>query len=393
MLEAIASNGLPQQSQSTQGIPPQRIFQSSPSLSIIIPGYNEAAVLEDNLTLLYHYMEGLSQQFDWELIVVNDGSRDETGLLAEAFAATHPRVRVVHHRHNQGLGQALRTGFSLSEGDYVITLDLDLSYAPDHIERLVQRMQQTGAKVVVASPYMRGGKVSNVPGFRLGLSVWANRFLSLMSKGQIATLTGMVRAYDGEFVRSLHPRAMGMDINPEVLHKARLLNARVDEIPAHLHWRSPEEQARSRAARPNPPAAKASPAARRRSSMRILRQIWAVVFYGFLFRPVLFFLLPSVLCLGLGLYSGSWAVIHSWTQYQRLVQIAPNPDPTEAVAQAFQHAPHTFVIGGLLMTLGVQLFSLAVLSTQSKYYFEEIFYLGTSIHRSNQSSEPNSGDR
>ena len=355
-----------------------------PLVSLVTPAYNEAAILEENLTLLCHHMAQLEQEFRWEVVIVNDGSRDETAQLADAFARRVPQVRVVHHLHNSGLGQALRTGFEHSQGDYVVTLDLDLSYSPEHIETLVRRMQKTGAQVVVASPYMAGGKVSNVPTFRRLLSVWANRFLSLADKGEIATLTGMVRAYDRNFVDSLHPRSMGMDINPEILHKAKLLNERVDEVPAHLHWRTPPASAQSQAT-----LASAVKPARRKSSMKILRHTWSIFFYGFLFRPVMFFFLPSLLFLGLGLYSASWAAIHSLTAYQELTAAAtPVLDPTVAVATAYQQAPHTFIIGGVLLMLGVQLFSLAVLAVQNKYYFEELFYLGTSIHRANRQASP-----
>ncbi len=351
-----------------------------PLVSLVTPAYNEAAILEENLTLLCHHMAQLEKEFRWEVVIINDGSRDDTAQLADAFARRMPQVRVVHHLHNSGLGQALRTGFEHSQGDYIVTLDLDLSYSPEHIETLVRRMQKTGAQVVVASPYMSGGKVSNVPTFRRLLSVWANRFLSLADKGEISTLTGMVRAYDRNFVDSLHPRSMGMDINPEILHKAKLLNERVDEVPAHLHWRTSPAAPRSQVkAKPvgKPP--------RRKSSMKILRHTWSIFFYGFLFRPVMFFFLPSLLFLGLGLYSASWAAIHSWTAYQALISAAtPVLDPTVAVAMAYQQAPHTFIIGGVLLMLGVQLFSLAVLAVQSKYYFEELFYLGTSVHRANQ---------
>jgi len=355
-----------------------------PLVSLVAPAYNEAAILETNLILLCQHMAQLEEEFRWEIVIVNDGSRDQTAQLADAFAHDIPQVKVVHHLHNSGLGQALRTGFKHSHGDYVVTLDLDLSYSPEHIEALVRRMQKTGAQVVVASPYMPGGRVSNVPTFRRLLSVWANRFLSLADKHEISTLTGMVRAYDRRFVENLHPRSMGMDINPEILHKAKLLNERVDEIPAHLHWRSPPTPKIGRNLEPVQAGASArSP--RRKSSMKILRHTWSIFFYGFLLRPVMFFFLPSLLFLGLGLYSASWAVIHSWTAYQGLLAAAtPVLDPTVAVATAYQQAPHTFIIAGVLLMLGVQLFSLAVLAVQNKYYFEELFYLGTSINRVNR---------
>jgi glycosyltransferase involved in cell wall biosynthesis len=352
-----------------------------PLVSLLIPAYNEAAILENNLQVLCDYMQHL-EGYRWEVVLVNDGSRDQTATLADAFASRHPNVNVVHHFVNMGLGQALRTGFEHCQGDYVVTLDLDLSYAPEHIERLLTKIRQTRAKVVVTSPYMKGGKVSNVPELRRLLSVWANRFLSVAAKRNVATLTGMVRVYDAKFLDSVNLRSSGMEVNPEVIHKAMLMQERIEEIPAHLSWRQAALQSATQSARASrlsePPAPKAD---RRKSSMKILRHTWAIFYYGFVFRPVMFFIIPSLFFLVLAIYSIAWVFIHSWNSYRQLAQANPFPDPTEAVAMAFQQAPHTFVIGGMMLMLAIQLFSLGILAMQSKRYFEEIYYLGSSIYR------------
>lgn len=338
-------------------------------VSLLVPAFNEAAIIEQNLSTLAHYMQTLYGDRAWEIVVVNDGSSDNTADLAEAIAARIPNLRVVHHLVNQGLGGALRTGVRECQGRYIVTLDLDLSYAPEHIERLLDRIQETHAKIVVASPYMRGGKVSNVPWLRRELSVWANRFLCLASKNSVTTLTGLVRVYDADFLKSLALKSPGMEINPEILHKAALMHEPVDEIPAHLCWSTRR-------------AASAATQTPRRSSMKILRHTWSIAFFGFLFRPVMFFLIPSLAFFLLAFYSLTWFLIHSWNQYQVLAQTVNFPDPTEAVAAAFQQAPHTFVMGGMFLMLAIQLFSLGILSMQNKRYFEEVFYLGSSISRS-----------
>ncbi|MDX2240343.1 MAG: glycosyltransferase family 2 protein [Leptolyngbyaceae cyanobacterium bins.302] len=341
--------------------------QQKAFVSLVTPAYNEALILEKNLAVLCSYMESLESEYDWEVIVINDGSRDSTGECAEAFAKTHPGVRVIHHLQNCGVGQALKTGFEHSRGDYIITLDLDLSYSPEHIELLMHKIRETGAKVVVSSPYTKGGKVSNVPWLRWVLSLWANRFLSFASKSDLSTLTSMVRVYDANFVHSLNLRSMGMEINPEVLHKAKLLEAKIAEVPAHLKWHSQKAQPKSK---------------RRKSSMRILKHTWAIFFFGFLFRPVMFFILPSLMFFLISCYANAWVIIHCWNQYRLLGLHTPFVD--QAVAAAFQQSPHTFIIGGMSLMLAIQLFSLGVLSVQNKRYFEEVFYLGTSIYKSTQ---------
>jgi glycosyltransferase involved in cell wall biosynthesis len=348
--------------------------QSKPLVSLIVPAYNEAVILEHNLGILCDYMKSLESEYRWEIIVVNDGSMDDTGERAEAFAHNRENIRVLHHLVNFGLGQALKFAFNKSLGDYVVTIDLDLSYSPDHIERMLTKIRETKAKIVVASPYMRGGKVSNVPWKRKVLSIWANRFLSASSHGDLTTLTGLVRAYDGKFLRSLNLRAMSMDINPEIIYKARMLRAKIEEIPAHLCWH--DDKPVKRGKKP-----------KRKSSMKILRQIWAVAFTGFIFRPVMFFFIPGFILFFLSMYANTWVLIRCFAQYQKLAQFATFPDPTEAVAAAFYEAPHTFIIGGITLIIAIQLMSLGILAMQSKSYFEEIFYLGTAVYKSTKENQ------
>ena len=72
--------------------------------------------------------------------MVDDGSTDETGAIADVFAKTHTGVIVLHHKVNFRLGQALQYAFGQSKGDYVVTFDSDLSYSVDHIGRLLDAL-------------------------------------------------------------------------------------------------------------------------------------------------------------------------------------------------------------------------------------------------------------
>ena len=66
-----------------------------PTISLVIPAYNEETILSKNLSTIYEYMENLEGNYSWEIIIVNDGSHDNTGPLADQFAASHDRVRVI----------------------------------------------------------------------------------------------------------------------------------------------------------------------------------------------------------------------------------------------------------------------------------------------------------
>jgi glycosyltransferase involved in cell wall biosynthesis len=343
----------------------QGLGPKTPLVSLVLPVYNESAILEKTLNALIAYTKSLGPQYEWELIVIDDGSTDATGHIAEAFARQHSEVIVLHHHVNFGLGQALRYAFSRCRGDYVVTLDSDLSYAPEHIRSLLETISKTKSKVVIASPYMPRGKVSNVPWARKLLSLWANRFLSVTAKGSLCTLTGLVRAYDGRFLRSLNLKSLGMEINAEILYKAMLLGARVEEIPAHLIW----------------PAQEGAP---RRSSMRVYRHTMSMLLSGFLFRPMMFFIIPGLSLLVAAAYVNLRMAIHFLAQYQNLPDYALLDRASAASAAAYQQFPHTFMIGGLTLMLAIQLISLGILALQSKSYFEELFHLGTNIHKATQ---------
>ena len=130
----------------------------APLVTVLIPAYNEAGMLEKNLAAIHADLCALAPRFRTEILLVDDGSADGTWEIAGRIGAELPGVRRVRHSLNLGLGQALRTGFANAAGDYVVVLDADLSYDTSHIERLLDALIDNYAQVTVASPYMRGGK-------------------------------------------------------------------------------------------------------------------------------------------------------------------------------------------------------------------------------------------
>ena len=335
-----------------------------PLVSVVVPAYDEALVIMRSLTEIYGYLRSLDERYRFELIVVNDGSSDETGEIAELFARTRPEVRVLHHPSNFRIGQALRYGFSQSKGDYVVAFDADLSYGTEHIGAMLEPLIAHQAKVVIASPYMKEGRTSGIPWRRRWMSKAVNRMLSATTQGHVATVTGMVRAYDGRFIRSLNTKAMGPEINTEILYKAQILRARVKEVPAHLDWSGQGERMKLR-----------------KVSLRVSTTSKLLMFASFLFRPIVFFLVPGVL---LGLVA-TWTLgsvfLSVVRHYRELHTGGFDPRLTGAFAQTWQERPQSFIVGGITLMLATQLITLGLLATQAKRYFEELFHLGSSVLR------------
>lgn len=330
-----------------------------PFVSVVLPVYNEATILETNLRLLVDYMTALEGKYRWEVLLIDDGSTDGTGEIVDRLASAIPHVRSFHHPANFNIGQALRYGFGNSRGDYVVTYDIDLSYSLDHIERLLDEISASRAKVVVASPYMKGGRVSGVPWHRKLLSRTANWFLSLTAKSGISTVTGMVRAYDRRFIQRLDLKAMDNEINSEIIYKAELLRARIREIPAQLSWTR-------------------DPDTKRQGSIRIRRMTEGFAFSGFIFRPFMFFVVPGLVIGFLALYALGWVVYHVIRFYGQTTG-GLDPRISAAIKLAWLHSPHAFIVGGIALVVAIQLVTLGILSAQSKRYFEELFHLGSSI--------------
>ncbi|MGB8859556.1 MAG: glycosyltransferase family 2 protein [Ilumatobacteraceae bacterium] len=328
-------------------------------VTLLVPAYNEALKIMSSLTEMYAYMVGLGDRYRFELLVVDDGSTDETAAIVEAFAATRPEVRLLRQPVNMRLGQALRDGFAASFGDIIVVFDSDLSYSVDHIGRMLDTMEREHVAVVVASPYMKGGRTSAIPWRRAQMSKQINRVLSAASQYDVKTVTGMVRAYDGNFVRGLSLKSMGPEINTEILYKAQIMRVRVEEIPAHLDWSDQAERM-----------------AKRKVSLKVTTTSKLLVFASFLYRPIIFFMIPGLLLLSISVWSGASLF---WTVWHAAADQSGGLDTrlTEGFAEAWRVRPQTFIIAGFTFVVAVQLISLGLLAAQAKRYFEELYYAAT----------------
>ena len=225
-------------------------IQPGPTLSIVIPCYNEGKILESSFAKMRRYLEESEWQGDlpktWEIIFVNDGSSDRTDEIVNALMAQDSRVRLCTYPHNGGQGKALQTGFQHARGVWVFTVDADMDYGPEHVERFLHEAMTQQADLIVGSPYMPGGKTENVPWVRLWMSRAVNRYLSLAFNIKIATSTGIVRLYRHSALQDLLLTSRDKDILPEIIIKAHLLGWKIIEIPATLRWQKEIQATRGR---------------------------------------------------------------------------------------------------------------------------------------------------
>lgn len=204
-----------------------------PDISVIIPMYNEQDNAGDTIRKITQILLATGKSF--EIIPVNDGSTDNTLAVLDSIAIVDTRVRVVSYWKNGGRGKALRYGFRASRGRYVATIDADLSYDPKYIRDMVKTLdEESDIDVVLASPYMEGGKTEGVPRDRLFISRLGNKVLQMAITEGIHTMTCVVRCYRKEVIESLDLESDGKEIHLEILSKILAMGYRVKEIPATL---------------------------------------------------------------------------------------------------------------------------------------------------------------
>ncbi|MGB5436869.1 MAG: glycosyltransferase family 2 protein [Maribacter sp.] len=335
-----------------------------PTVTVLLPAYNEAAIIADSLTILCDHMGTLNDKYQWDILIVNDGSKDETGRLADELAQSLPNISVHHNKVNQNLGGALRNGFKVAKGEYIVVLDIDLSFGPDHVEKLVDAAIDQDADIVIASPYMKGGKTTNIPFHRLLMSKVLNKIMRLTSGINIHSFTGMARAYKKEFLDTLNLKTSTYSINPEIIQKARIMRGRIVEVPGHLDWTLQLEYGENRT-----------------SSVSVFKGILNGLMSSFIFRPYGFFMMVGLLLLVASLYMIIWIFYHVYLIYPEIQASGDFFDDrfSEAVAAAYNKRPHAFLIGGFTFVTAILFLGLGFISLQKKRYFDELFHLNSNI--------------
>jgi glycosyltransferase involved in cell wall biosynthesis len=120
-------------------------------ISVTLPAYNEADNIEALSEEIRQYFEG--KKIPHEIIIVNDGSADETGKIADALAAKHKTISVIHHSPNQGYGRSLLDGFKSSRYEYLFFTDADRQFKIESLDEFI--------------PHARDGSVDMIIGYRI----------------------------------------------------------------------------------------------------------------------------------------------------------------------------------------------------------------------------------
>lgn len=238
-------------------------------IGVVLPAYNEEAVIADTVRACAETLAVIAP--DYEIIVVDDGSRDRTGAIADELAAENPRVRVVHNQGNRGYGGALIAGFDAVTKDLTFFMDSDGQFDIRDLARLLALRERGYRAVLGYREHRKDGAIRR-------LNAWGwNVLVSAMFGLRVRDVDCAFKVYDTDLVRMLGVHSEGAMVNTEMLVKLKLLGVRYVETPVRhlprLHGsatganprvilRAFREllrlRTRLRAWRPTPPVAEAS---------------------------------------------------------------------------------------------------------------------------------------
>jgi glycosyltransferase involved in cell wall biosynthesis len=196
---------------------------------VIVPTYNEVENLERILQRLQASVPTA------HALVVDDGSPDGTGELAERLAVRDLRIHVLRRTEKAGLGPAYVAGFRWARErgyDVVVEMDADGSHAPEQLPQLLAALGS--ADLVLGSRYVPGGEVADWPAHRLLLSRIGNRYTRWALRLPLSDATGGYRAARGELIDALHfddVHSQGYCFQVDWAWRAVRAGARVSEVP------------------------------------------------------------------------------------------------------------------------------------------------------------------
>jgi glycosyltransferase involved in cell wall biosynthesis len=216
------------------------LSQERPSLSLVIPAYNEAARIRQTLQSAWEYLR--HHPYETEILLVDDGSPDQTGTIAAAFAEDHPEVRALAIVHG-GKAAALRAGMSAATGDLIAFSDADLATPLRYLDEFRQQVIG-GDDVVIGSREGQGAVRIDEPVYRHWMGRVFNLIVRLLLLPEIQDtqcgfkmfrreaaldILGRARLYRDSDIPVRGPRVTAFDV--ELLVVARRLGYRIRAVP------------------------------------------------------------------------------------------------------------------------------------------------------------------
>jgi len=205
-------------------------MEKIPSLSVFFPAYNEEGNIKSTVEKALVVLPDVADKY--ELIIVNDGSKDKTGEIAESLAKENKNIRVVHHPQNCGYGEALKSGFYNAKYEWIVCTDADGQFDFSEITKLWEKTDK--AQVVIG--YRINRRDSYLRKFNgWGWTILANLLLGINVRDVDCSFK-LVKKEVIDKIPRLESVRGGM-ISPELLAKARKAGFNIDQVGVHHYPR------------------------------------------------------------------------------------------------------------------------------------------------------------
>lgn len=212
---------------------PDITARSPLSITVFFPCYNEEANVERTTQAALRTCRRISE--DFEIIIVDDGSKDRTGEIADMLATQHSEVRAVHNRPNLGYGGALQKGFREATKTWVFYTDGDGQFDFEEIDKLIDLLD----RFEIISAYRLNRSDSLIRRFNaFGWTTLVNLILGL----RLRDIDCAFKIYPRSLFDDIDMRSMGALIDAEVLARAQRLGYRIGQIGVHHYPRTAGEQ-------------------------------------------------------------------------------------------------------------------------------------------------------
>jgi dolichol-phosphate mannosyltransferase len=197
--------------------------------SIVMPAYNEEDVIEQTLIELTSHLD--KSDFNYEIVVVNDGSSDNTGVIVDKLIERFDTIRHVSNEGAHGYGYAIRKGLEVYKGDAVVIVTSDGSDAPKDIEAYFNKIAE-GYDCAFGSRFIAGAKVERYPKFKLVINRVTNRLLSWILRSKYTDFTNGFKCYRRHVIDDMQPLVAGQfNITIELAVSASLKGWRYAIVP------------------------------------------------------------------------------------------------------------------------------------------------------------------
>lgn len=203
-------------------------------LSLVIPSYNEKDRITSTVATVEAYLESLDKPC--EIIVVDDGSSEDSRRIIEDSFVNDPSVRVISYQPNRGKGYAVRSGMLASRGDYAAFSDVDLSAPIEELEKLFAAID-AGADVAIGSRAVKGSQlVVHQPLYRELGGKALRKLVGLLALADIHDTQCGFKLFKGDVARRVFAKCVvdGWGFDVEALYLARRMGYSVSEVP--VRW-------------------------------------------------------------------------------------------------------------------------------------------------------------